>query len=51
MLGCGNALLSEEMFDAGYTNIWNIDISQVVIENMRERNQDKVGMLWEVMDV
>jgi 2-polyprenyl-3-methyl-5-hydroxy-6-metoxy-1,4-benzoquinol methylase len=32
MLGCGNACLSEDMYNDGYTNIYNIDISQVVID-------------------
>ena len=51
MLGCGNAELSEDMYDAGYQNITNIDISSVVIETMRERNADKTGMIWLVGDV
>ena len=51
MLGCGNALMSEHMYDAGYRNIVNIDISSVVIENMRERNKERSLMTWEVMDV
>lgn len=35
-LGCGNSILQEEMYDAGYKNITNIDISPVVIEQMSE---------------
>lgn len=31
VLGCGNANFSEDMYDAGFTNIWNIDISEIVI--------------------
>lgn len=31
MLGCGNSKLSEQMYEAGYTNIFNIDISPAVI--------------------
>ena len=27
MLGCGNSKLSEEMYDDGYRNIVNIDVS------------------------
>ena len=51
MLGCGNALISQEMYDDGYQNITNIDISQVVIDDMKERNVDRPNMTWEVMDV
>jgi EEF1A lysine methyltransferase 4 len=36
MVGCGNSKLSEEMYADGYTNILNIDISSVVIEQMKE---------------
>ena len=31
MIGCGNSKLSQQMFDAGYKNIINIDISLSVI--------------------
>ncbi len=33
--------MSEEMFDEGYTNIANIDISSVVIKQMQEKYKDK----------
>lgn len=32
IIGCGNAPLSEDMYDDGYHNIVNVDISTVVIE-------------------
>jgi len=50
MLGCGNALLSENMYRNGHENIYNIDISQVVIDQMKIRNKDLVNMKYEVMD-
>ncbi|KAG8760869.1 hypothetical protein FRC14_001428 [Serendipita sp. 396] len=51
MLGCGNSTLSEEMYEAGYTNIVNIDYSAVVIEKMKLRNEDRPLMRWLEMDV
>ena len=32
IIGCGNANFSEDLYDDGYHNIWNIDISSVVIK-------------------
>lgn len=51
ILGCGNAELGENMYKNGYRDIANIDISNVVITQMKERNEDKPEMTWEVMDV
>lgn len=31
-LGCGNSTMSEDMYDAGYHQISNMDISNVCIE-------------------
>lgn len=39
------------MYDAGFHNIWNMDISPIVIGQMKERNKEREGMHWEVMDV
>ena len=50
MLGCGNAELSQKMYDDGYQNIINIDISSVVIEQMKEINKERTKMTWHVMD-
>ena len=41
VLGCGNAEFSEDLYDAGYENQVNIDISEVVIRQMSERNAEK----------
>ncbi|XP_023292079.2 eEF1A lysine and N-terminal methyltransferase homolog [Lucilia cuprina] len=38
MLGCGNSKLSMDMYDSGYKNIVNIDISAVAIKKMQEIN-------------
>ncbi len=50
-IGCGNSLLSEEMYDNGFKHIENIDISQVCIDQMTERNQERPEMTWKTMDV
>jgi 2-polyprenyl-3-methyl-5-hydroxy-6-metoxy-1,4-benzoquinol methylase len=47
MVGCGNAKLSEEMYADGFTNILNIDISEVVIYKMKEAHPE---MTWDVAD-
>ncbi|XP_054742022.1 eEF1A lysine and N-terminal methyltransferase homolog [Anastrepha obliqua] len=41
MLGCGNSQLSMDMYDSGYRNITNIDISTVAIRKMLELNERK----------
>ena len=33
-VGCGNSTLTEEMYEDGYKNIWNIDLSRVVIDQV-----------------
>ena len=51
MLGCGNAKLSEEMYNDGFKNIENIDISQTVITQQQERYAEKIPeMKWTQMD-
>lgn len=40
-VGAGNSRLSEEMFEEGYTNISNIDISVTVTKAMQEKYADK----------
>jgi ubiquinone/menaquinone biosynthesis C-methylase UbiE len=52
MLGCGNSVLSEELYQNGYTDIVNIDISSVVISQMKDRCDIQYPkMSWHVMDV
>lgn len=43
VLGCGNSRLSEDLYDLGYHGLVNIDISDVVINQMKERNKGKRG--------
>ena len=47
MVGCGNSKLSQQMYEAGYKDIINIDISPSVIEQMSKQFPH---MVWEVMD-
>lgn len=39
-LGCGNSIMCEDMYDEGYTQIENMDISEVCINYMAERNKE-----------
>ena len=41
MAGCGNSRLSEDLYDAGFNSIENVDISAVVIRQMTDRNKSK----------
>ncbi|XP_031574018.1 eEF1A lysine and N-terminal methyltransferase-like [Actinia tenebrosa] len=41
VLGCGNSQLSEDLYDLGYRGLVNIDISDVVIRQMKERNKER----------
>ena len=51
MLGCGNSMLSEDMYNDGYRNIVNIDFSSIVMNNMKRKCQRLVDMDWIVMDI
>ncbi|XP_067388574.1 eEF1A lysine and N-terminal methyltransferase isoform X1 [Emydura macquarii macquarii] len=52
VVGCGNSELSEQMYDVGYQDIVNVDISEVVINQMRERNaQKRPKMSYLLMDM
>lgn len=41
MVGCGNSSLSSDMYDVGYKQITNIDISQVAIKQMQSSNKER----------
>lgn len=51
MVGCGNASLSEDMAKDGYNDIWNVDISAVVIGSMRSKFADVEQLKYLQMDV
>ncbi|TYI15147.1 hypothetical protein ES332_A08G167000v1 [Gossypium tomentosum] len=51
MVGCGNALMSEDMVKDGYEDIMNIDISSVAIEMMRRKYEFVPQLKYMQMDV
>ncbi|XP_063796059.1 eEF1A lysine and N-terminal methyltransferase isoform X2 [Pseudophryne corroboree] len=51
VVGCGNSELSERLYDAGCQNLTNIDVSEVVIRQMNERNANRrSNMTYQLMD-
>ncbi|XP_044488258.1 EEF1A lysine methyltransferase 4-like [Mangifera indica] len=51
MVGCGNALMSEDMVKDGYEDIMNIDISAVAIETMKRKYEYIPQLKYMQMDV
>lgn len=51
VLGCGNANFSSALYDDGNRYVVNIDISAVVIEQMKKRHISRPEMVFSVMDV
>ncbi|KAD5802879.1 hypothetical protein E3N88_14239 [Mikania micrantha] len=51
MVGCGNAVMSEDMVKDGYENIMNVDISCVAIEMMRRKYENVPQLKYLQMDV
>ncbi|XP_068660781.1 uncharacterized protein [Aristolochia californica] len=51
MVGCGNAVISEDMVNDGYKEIVNIDISSVVIEMMKKKYEILQQLKYLQMDV
>ena len=50
-VGCGNSTLSADMYDVGYKNIVNIDISQTVIKQMSDKySGSRPGLKYQKMD-
>ena len=42
--GCGNSSLGADLFNEGFENITNVDISSVVISQMNDLNKSKEAM-------
>ncbi|KAL9226468.1 hypothetical protein vseg_002278 [Gypsophila vaccaria] len=51
MVGCGNAVMSEDMVNDGYTHILNIDISSVAIQMMQRKYHHLPQLKYMQMDV
>ncbi|KAJ9174569.1 hypothetical protein P3X46_013204 [Hevea brasiliensis] len=51
MVGCGNALMSEDMVKDGYEDIMNVDISSVAIEMMKGKYEYIPQLKYMQMDV
>ncbi|EDV29653.1 uncharacterized protein TRIADDRAFT_49728 [Trichoplax adhaerens] len=51
-VGCGNSRLSEDLYDAGFHDILNIDTSDVVIRQMTDRNHHKrPQLIFQKLDI
>ena len=52
VVGCGNSTFSRKLYDAGFTNVVNIDYSGVVIEKMAAAHGEECpSMSWVEMDM
>ncbi|CAE7243547.1 EEF1AKNMT [Symbiodinium pilosum] len=50
-VGCGSSLLPEAMYDHGYKDVTNVDIAEVCIQQMAERNRTlRPELKWFEMD-
>lgn len=52
MVGCGNSTLSADLFDVGYKDLVSIDLSSVVIKQMKQQHErPRPGLEFKEMDV
>ena len=52
MVGCGNSTLSADLFDVGYHDLVSIDLSSVVIKQMKQQHERvRPGLVFQEMDV
>ncbi|XP_054157698.1 eEF1A lysine and N-terminal methyltransferase-like [Oppia nitens] len=55
VIGCGNSSLSADMYDMGFTDNTSVDISEVVVEQMRTKynpnDSRRPGLQFHCMDV
>lgn len=50
-LGCGNSLMSHELYRHGWKNIVNVDYSETVIKSMIKKSISMPDMEWVVTDI
>ncbi|XP_063056507.1 eEF1A lysine and N-terminal methyltransferase isoform X2 [Engraulis encrasicolus] len=51
VVGCGNSELSEQLYDVGYRQLTNIDISETVVSHMNQRNAERrPDLTFQVLD-
>ncbi|XP_041913396.1 eEF1A lysine and N-terminal methyltransferase [Alosa sapidissima] len=51
VVGCGNSELSEQLYDVGYRQLTNIDISETVVSHMNQRNAERrPGLTFQLID-
>ncbi|XP_016650008.1 PREDICTED: methyltransferase-like protein 13 [Prunus mume] len=51
MVGCGNAVMSEDMVADGYEDVMNVDISSVAIDMMKRKYEHIPQLKYMQMDV
>ena len=52
VVGCGNSTLSADLYDVGYKNLVNIDISEMVIKQMTEKHRtERPDLVFTQMDM
>ena len=50
-IGCGNSSLASDLYDVGYRQITSIDISDLVINQMKTANRSRPELVFDKMDV
>ena len=51
VIGCGNSEFSSNLYDEKYRNITNIDFSEYVVNEMKQKNNTRQLMKWLVADM
>jgi ubiquinone/menaquinone biosynthesis C-methylase UbiE len=51
VIGCGNSNFSTDFYDKGFHNLINLDFSELVIDEMKNKTTDRKEMKWVVGDM